>query len=748
MKPIESGEEPAATHPFLDFNDCAEIPAGYSREEIRQRLLDRLGSALPYLFPAGQRRGARFFIGNVAGEPGDSLVVELEGPKRGLWMDFATGESGDALSLWAQARGYHLPQDFAAVLDDVGQWLAVPRLAERATPRRTATDDLGTHSAKWDYLSPEGQLLACVYRYDTAGGKQYRPWDARARAMRMPQPRPLYNLPGLSRAQCVVLVEGEKCADALNAMGVVSTTAMGGAATAIDKTDWSPLAGKTVTVWPDHDDAGARYADAVIPRLIAMGARVRRLVVPPDKPVKWDAADAVAEGFDVRGLIESAATETSPIETAPIEPANAESHAPKAFDIDHWHARDRFVGPPAARQWLVDGVFPKAQVALVAAAGGVGKSFLLLELSRAVAAFDGVWGHAPTVFGASLEAQGAAVYITAEDDAIEMHNRLHALGPIPERLYVLPLPDAGGATPLFAPDGATRAPSTTAAWAELERQLAAMPELRLVVLDPLQPLCSLDLNVPENAQFICSRLAALAARTGAAVIVSHHFAKREATTPEQAREAIRGTGGLVDGVRSVYALWHPREDQARSLCEAMNEDYARGRVVMGGVVKANGRANLRVTPFLRSPSGLLVDCSDRLRPLRDPTEALLPQLKAAIARAAREGQPYTKTGGNGLHERRHELPPAFHSMGKHRLGEWVDTLLSKGQLVTAMAEGSKLVKWLDVPDGPVANATAVFVAGHLSRASPGRPFGQAAESFERPLRPKSFPVPGFPAGND
>lgn len=104
------------------------------------------------------------------------------------------------------------------------------------------------------------------------------------------------------------------------------------------------------------------------------------------------------------------------------------------------------------------------------------------------------------------------------------------------------------------------------------------------MLDPLQPLCALDLNVPENAQFVCSRLAALAASTGAAVIVSHHFA-REASTPEQAREAIRGTGGLVDGVRAVYALWQPKEEQAPSICKSLGEAFERGRVVLGGVVK-------------------------------------------------------------------------------------------------------------------------------------------------------------------
>src|SRR5690606_21515817 len=97
--------------------------------------------------------------------------------------------------------------------------------------------------------------------------------------------------------------------------------------------------------------------------------------------------------------------------------------------------------------------------ALIAAAGEVGKSFLLLALAREVAAFDGIWANAPTLFGGALANQGVAIYVTAEDDAIEVHNRLNALGPIPDSLYVLPLPDAGGAVPLFAPDPVTRGPS-------------------------------------------------------------------------------------------------------------------------------------------------------------------------------------------------------------------------------------------------------------------------------------------------
>ena len=699
-----------ASHPFFDFNDAADlILPRHDKDEIRSRLLDQLESVLLYLFPRGKRRGSQFYIGNLQGEPGDSLVVELEGPKCGVWIDFATGESGDVLALWASTRGYALPADFSELLEDAGDWLMVPRIAAAPVLHTSrAYDDLGPHTGKWDYLAADGSLLACVYRHDTPSGKQYRPWDVRARAMRMPEPRPLYNLPAIAASSDVVLVEGEKCADALMHLGITATTAMGGAATAIEKTDWTPLADKTVVVWPDYDEAGSRYADAVITRLRQIGAKVRRVTVPQDKPKKWDAADAVAEGVDVSALLRSSAPVADDLQ--PLE----------AIQISQWRALDRFTGHPQARRWLVEGVFPQAQAALVAAAGGVGKSFLLLALAREVAAFDGAKGNAPNVFGSALAGQGVAIYITAEDDAIEVHNRLNALGPIPDRLYVLPLPDAGGAQPLFAPDPATRGPGTTAAWLELERQLRAMADLRLVVLDPLQPLCALDLNVPENAQFVCSRLAALAARTGAAVIVSHHFAKREATTPEQAREAIRGTGGLVDGVRSVYALWQPKEEQARTLCKTLGEPFERGRVVLGGVVKANGQADLHVTTFLRDARGLLVDRSQDVRRTAQPDIELLPALKAAIARAAAAGQPYTKTGGNGIYERRHELPQDFQRIGKHRLTEWVSALLDREELVMAMAEGSKLVKWLDVPDGPVANGAAQFVTGHLGRSSAGR----------------------------
>jgi hypothetical protein len=165
------------------------------------------------------------------------------------------------------------------------------------------------------------------------------------------------------------------------------------------------------------------------------------------------------------------------------------------------------------------------------------------------------------------------------------------------------------------------------------------------------------------------------------------------------------------------------EKLREAICKTLGEPFERGRVVMGGVVKANGRANLRVTTFLRDARGLLVDRNQDVARAGKSDVDLLPALNAAITRAAAEGQPYTKTGGNGVYERRHELPEAFHAIGKHRLADWVGTLLDREELVMAMAQGSKLVKWLDVPGVPLASGQAVFVTGHLGRSGAGRSVG-------------------------
>ncbi|WP_297479092.1 phage/plasmid primase, P4 family [Ferrovum sp.] len=295
---------------MIDFNEPDELVGRNNngkRDEIRVALLANLESVLFTLFPAGKIRRGKFLIGDILGSPGDSLEVVLEGEKTGLWIDRADNSGGDIFALIGGYYSLDAHSDFPRVLQRSSDLAgcAPPVKVSRTNKPTAPVYELGPVTAKWDYRDAQGSLIAVVYRYDPPGGKkEFRPWDAKLRKMAPPNPRPLYNQPGLAASDKAVLVEGEKCAQALIDSGVVATTAMHGANAPTDKTDWSPLSGKTVLIWPDNDKPGWEYADRASQAILATGASSCVILYPPaGKPDGWDAADALADGFDVVGFL-------------------------------------------------------------------------------------------------------------------------------------------------------------------------------------------------------------------------------------------------------------------------------------------------------------------------------------------------------------------------------------------------------------------------------------------------------------
>ncbi len=290
---------------MIDFNDTpisSDVDRQAQRDQIRSDLTSRLESVLFSMFPAGKKRRGKFLIGDVLGSPGESLEVVIEGEKAGLWTDRATGDGGDIFDLIAAHLGVDAHTDFPRVLEAAADLVGrAPSTPSRKSRKDAPVDDLGPATAKWDYVDAAGSLIAVVYRYDPPGRKkEFRPWDAKRRKMSPPDPRPLYNQPGLVGASQVVLVEGEKCAQVLIDAGIVATTAMHGANAPVEKTDWSPLAGKAVLIWPDRDKPGWEYAAQAAQAILSAGARTCHILSPPEEAAEgWDAADAIDEGFDV-----------------------------------------------------------------------------------------------------------------------------------------------------------------------------------------------------------------------------------------------------------------------------------------------------------------------------------------------------------------------------------------------------------------------------------------------------------------
>ena len=183
----------------------------------------------------------------------------------------------------------------------------------------------------WRYAMADNETAFYAARWNEADGKKtFRPMSWRESEgwhfSAWPDHRPLFNSPDLAAnpKAPVVICEGEKAAEAAAAIfpNSIATTSSGGAGAAA-KTDWTPLAGRPVLIWPDYDAAGDKYAQDVATMLAAVHCSIS--IVDPkalasiaphggarEPREKWDAADAAAEWPDLLALGELARRHANP----------------------------------------------------------------------------------------------------------------------------------------------------------------------------------------------------------------------------------------------------------------------------------------------------------------------------------------------------------------------------------------------------------------------------------------------------
>ncbi len=145
------------------------------------------------------------------------------------------------------------------------------------------------HVVRWKHKDPQERDVIRPVTWCRLPNEHTR-WLCRA----MQAPRPLYDLPDLieSTSRLVVVVEGEKCADAAARVFpdcIVTTWAGGSKAWA--KTDWRPLTGREILLVSDADDTGRAAMHELAARLAAMECTVRLYL--PEGDDGYDIADAV-----------------------------------------------------------------------------------------------------------------------------------------------------------------------------------------------------------------------------------------------------------------------------------------------------------------------------------------------------------------------------------------------------------------------------------------------------------------------
>lgn len=395
--------------------------------------------------------------------------------------------------------------------------------------------------------------------------------------------------------------------------------------------------------------------------------------------------------------------------TAPSSPA---------IDFDAWDADgERYQGDPPPYYWLVENTFPLGAVSIIAAAGDTGKGILTADLGLKIA--QGPTGNVidkyPKAFGNDVIAHGTTVIFTAEDDQNEVHRRICNIDRAGERfrhkgkLKIVPLPNAGGPQPLITSSKA--GPEATPFYYEVKAGLTKYNDIKLIVFDPLASFVAADINAdPAVGAFTTGKLAALAAETGAAVVIIHHVNKGDFSKPirtaDQARHAIRGTTAIVDGVRAAYALWPADYKKAEDTCRRLEVEYQPNKVFMGALVKSNGPGDRTTRTYVRNGNGLLTDRTDQLKQTQPDGDYLKQVLVDDIADAAKREHPFTRHGKqDGLYARRNELNDDLKECSRDKLVALADDLIMDGAIVTCKG-GSKRTLYLDVPNGPFAIGTA------------------------------------------
>jgi len=410
----------------------------------------------------------------------------------------------------------------------------------------------GPRSDAWTYRDADDQPVGMVVRWDSGSGKDMRPVSRNGAGWfigGMTEPKPLYGLPELLKAEGVVYVcEGEKAADAARACELIATTSPHGSKSA-GKADWTPLAGRDVVILPDHDEPGEMYAKDVHRLAHEAGAasvKIVRLIERwPELPKGGDMADVLelAQGDTdaVREAVEALAAASEPAKPKP----DTSCGSPVLVCMNDVEAQEV--------NWLWPGRLPLGRLSLLVGRPGEGKSFATLDWAARVSTGRD-WPD-----GTSCEV-GNVLLVSAEDDPGDtIRPRLDAHHADPARIQMLKGVHAKNKNGEVI-EGAF----TLADIDPLRKALNTIGDVRLIVIDPIGSYVGgrVDAHRENEVRGVLAPLAALAQETGVAVVLVAHQRKGAAVNPD---DMVLGSRAFTGLARSVLHLMRDPDDEDRRL---------------------------------------------------------------------------------------------------------------------------------------------------------------------------------------
>jgi hypothetical protein len=412
---------------------------------------------------------------------------------------------------------------------------------------------VGHPTARWELRNADGALVAIHERWEGEGGKRFvwrRPDYATAGLHGLAAAAlPLYGTEHLAAwppDAPLLVVEGEKAADAARALGACALGTVTGAASAPNGAALGPLAGRDVVLWPDADAPGARHMARLAAALQALGARVRLL--------RWEAAPAGGDAADFRaagGTAEALAALLAAVppwtpsaaaaqvdEQGARHPRDAhlahlahlpegESRAAPSLSMPRVYgegaitatADDRDVlrladVRPEPVSWLWPDYVPLGKVITLDGDPGLGKSALTLDLAARVTRGDSM----PNGSRGDLDGPGNVVLLCGEDGLADtIRPRLEAAGADVDRVVSF----------VSVREGIDRRLVTLPTDCERLARTIMEEAARLVIIDPLMAYLDASVNAhrDQDVRRALAPLVRMAEELDTAILVVRHLTK-------------------------------------------------------------------------------------------------------------------------------------------------------------------------------------------------------------------------------
>lgn len=408
------------------------------------------------------------------------------------------------------------------------------------------------------------------------------------------------------------------------------------------------------------------------------------------------------------------------------------------FSLCRYSVGNCYMGPAPKERHLIENFVVHESTIALAADGGVGKTYIALELALRAAIGSDIGSEKNEFLGFRVLEKCCVVMLTMEDDKQSIHRRICSIDPdgslreaAGDNCLIIPIQDALPSGFVLAEKDASGNYSASRVWRYLCQEIQEyldsddarknMP--LLVIIDTYSATHHADENsaTGTNEWF---RAAGLLKMFKGTLVVTHHVRKtdprEEIRTPSDMRVSVRGSNAFMNNIRTCYGIW-PMPN-ANSVLKEMEGEQERVKLFNMGLLKNNTGINWddRSDPrypepmitLRRTSKGQLVydaDVHDKRLNLANNKEKRLEeqrlQLRAAIIFACRwyAEHEWPLSKAKLTREKLRFLPGAVNQMAyKNEIEPMIESLLSEGWIKEIKIKGTN-GHVFDVANGPYSS---------------------------------------------